>query len=79
MHPYRTPWPLEPAPRVPATSGGTAIAFAVLGFTGAVQIVLSFVEPNQPPAYTAAGVTAVIAAFGWFARARRRMPDDRVN
>jgi len=66
-HPYRTPWAPEPQPPIRRTLDAT-VAFAVLAFTGAVQLASSLVVPDQPPAFTLAGGAALIAALGWFAR-----------
>lgn len=69
MHPYRTYAP-EPEPELATTPRSTTAAFAVLAFTGTIQLVISLVGPGQPSVFTLMGIAALVTALGWFARRR---------
>ncbi len=67
VHPYRIA--CAPAP-ARTQSAGDALAFGVLGVTGAIQVALSVTVPGQPSLATLLGGTALVAALGWLTRRR---------
>ncbi|HTR55434.1 MAG TPA: hypothetical protein VMJ10_32370 [Kofleriaceae bacterium] len=73
-HPYRAASSPEHEPKIAAGDDGLRLAFAVMTFTGAIEVGIAIVHPGTPPTAIVFGASCFVAGLAWLLRHRDQPP-----